>query len=184
MDVIVRQLSKAYRPSCAPGARTLLSSAAWLTPILLREQHSANTLRQFGYKAFDECCSLQWVHTTEGIANRFSSCAKLWFRLNCPCLNVTACGCPTIHPGWTRALARVRPRQLAPLCTAQAIRACSLSQESRFFFHEYGRRVGMVPRSSLKEGKYSQMVEKRTKTTQQQTKQNQPQPTGRDSTTN
>ena len=35
-----------------------------------------------------------------------------------------------------------------------------------FFFHEYGRRVGMVPRSSLKEGKYSQMVEKRTKTTQ------------------
>ena len=51
-----------------------------------------------------------------------------------------------------------------------------------FFFHEYGRRVGMVPRSSLKEGKYSQMVEKRTKTTQQQAKQNQPQPTGRDST--
>ena len=51
-----------------------------------------------------------------------------------------------------------------------------------FFFHEYGRRVGMVPRSSLKERKYSQMVEKRTKTTQQQTKQNQPQPTGRDST--
>ena len=50
-----------------------------------------------------------------------------------------------------------------------------------FFFHEYGRRVGMVPRSSLKEGKYNQMVEKRTKTTQ--TKQNQPQPTGRDSTT-
>ena len=38
------------------------------------------------------------------------------------------------------------------------------------FFHEYGRRVGMVPRSSLKEGKYNQMVEKRTKTTQQQTK--------------
>ena len=51
------------------------------------------------------------------------------------------------------------------------------------FFHEYGRRVGMAPRSSLKEGKYNQMVEKRTKTTQQQTKQKQPQPTGRDSTT-
>ena len=39
---------------------------------------------------------------------------------------------------------------------------------SWIFFHEYGRRVGMVPRSSLKAGKYSQMVEKRTKTTQQQ----------------
>ena len=51
-----------------------------------------------------------------------------------------------------------------------------------FFFHEHGRHVGMMPRSSLKEGKYNQMVEKRTKTTQQQTKQNQPQPTGRDST--
>ena len=34
-----------------------------------------------------------------------------------------------------------------------------------FFFHEYGRRVGMVPRSSLKEGKNSLMVEKRTRTT-------------------
>ena len=33
-----------------------------------------------------------------------------------------------------------------------------------FFFHEYGRRVGMVPRSSLKEGKNRQMVEKGTKT--------------------
>ena len=32
------------------------------------------------------------------------------------------------------------------------------------FFHEYGRRVGMVPRSSLKEGKKRQMVEKGTKT--------------------
>ena len=40
-----------------------------------------------------------------------------------------------------------------------------------FFFHEYGRRVGMVPRSSLKGGKNSQMVEKRTRTTK--TTQNQ-----------
>ena len=31
------------------------------------------------------------------------------------------------------------------------------------FFHEYGRRVGMVPRSSLKEGKNRQMVEKKDK---------------------
>ena len=33
------------------------------------------------------------------------------------------------------------------------------------FFHEYGRRVGMVPRSSLKGGKNSLMVEKITRTT-------------------
>ena len=45
---------------------------------------------------------------------------------------------------------------------------CVLSPSSTcFFFHEYGRRVGMVPRSSLKEGKYNQMVEKRTKITNQ-----------------
>ena len=43
-----------------------------------------------------------------------------------------------------------------------------LAPSPAFFFHEYGRRVGMVPRSSLKEGKNSQMVEKGTKTTQQQ----------------
>ena len=50
-----------------------------------------------------------------------------------------------------------------------------------FFFHEYGRRVGMVPRSSLKEGKNRQMVEKGTKApkpTQNQT----PKPAGRNST--
>ena len=41
-----------------------------------------------------------------------------------------------------------------------------------FFFHEYGRRVGMVPRSSLKGGKNSLMVEKRTRTSNTtQTKQ-------------
>ena len=43
-----------------------------------------------------------------------------------------------------------------------AFRSCKLLN---IFFHEYGRRVGMVPRSSLKEGKNSQMVEKRTRTT-------------------
>ena len=42
-DVSVRQLSKAKRPSCAPGASTLVVSA------LLREQHSAKTLRLNGY---------------------------------------------------------------------------------------------------------------------------------------
>ena len=43
-----------------------------------------------------------------------------------------------------------------------------------FFFHEYGRRVGMVPRSSLKGGKNSLMVEKRTR--KPNTTQNQPTP--------
>ena len=51
-----------------------------------------------------------------------------------------------------------------------------LSSSSILFFHECGRRVDMVPRS-LKKGKYNQMGQRQ----QQQTKQNQPQPTGRDS---
>ena len=48
-----------------------------------------------------------------------------------------------------------------------------------FFFHEYGRRVGMVPRSSLKEGKKRQMVEKGTKTPKNQPKNQTPKPAGR-----
>ena len=32
--------------------------------------------REFGYKAFAECCSLQWVYTAEGVANQFSSSTK------------------------------------------------------------------------------------------------------------
>ena len=57
-------------------------------------------------------------------------------------------------------------RQLSHACAPRVVK----SFERAIFFHEYGRRVGMVPRSSLKEGKNNQMVEKRTKTTQQQTK--------------
>ena len=45
-----------------------------------------------------------------------------------------------------------------------------------FFFHEYGRRVGMVPRSSLKEGKKRQMVEKGTKTPKNNPKTKHPSP--------
>ena len=58
---------------------------------------------------------------------------------------------------------------------------CDEHQAANLFFHEYGRRVGMVPRSSLKEGKNRQMVEKGTKApkpTQNQT----PKPAGRNST--
>ena len=49
------------------------------------------------------------------------------------------------------------------------------------FFHEYGRRVGMVPRSSLKEGKNRQMVEKGTKAPKP-TQNQKPKPAGRNST--
>ena len=44
--------------------------------------------REFGYKAFDECCSLQWVYTTEDNANRFSSCTKFGHYLFRGCINL------------------------------------------------------------------------------------------------
>ena len=48
-------------------------------------------------------------------------------------------------------------------CPAQDEMLAAEDEARSFFFHEYGRRVGMVPRSSLKEGKNSQMVEKKDK---------------------
>ena len=57
---------------------------------------------------------------------------------------------------------------------------CVLSSSAGpFFFHEYGRRVGMVPRSSLKEGKKRQMVEKGTKTPKNKPQNQTPKPAGR-----
>ena len=51
-----------------------------------------------------------------------------------------------------------------------------INQAYIFFFHEYGRRVGMVPRSSLKEGKNRQMVEKETKAPKTNPKTKHPSP--------
>ena len=50
------------------------------------------------------------------------------------------------------------------------------SSTTHFFSHEYGRRVGMVPRSSLKGGKNSLMVEKRTRKPNTTQNQRTPQP--------
>ena len=44
--------------------------------------------REFGYKAFDECCSLQWVYTAEGVANQFSSTTKFGRYLFRGCINL------------------------------------------------------------------------------------------------
>ena len=39
-------------------------------------------------KAFAECCSLQWVYASEGVANRFSNEAKLGHHLSQECINL------------------------------------------------------------------------------------------------
>ena len=43
--------------------------------------------REFGYKAFAECCSLQWVYAAEGVANQFSSTTKFGHYLFRGCIN-------------------------------------------------------------------------------------------------
>ena len=63
------------------------------------------------------------------------------------------------------------PMSLMPDSTLTCLRRGTPAKAPSVFFHEYGRRVGMVPRSSLKEGKNSLMVEKGTRTTK--TTQNQ-----------
>ena len=44
--------------------------------------------RDFGHKAFAECCSLQWVYASEGVANMFNSEAKFWQYLFQGCINL------------------------------------------------------------------------------------------------
>ena len=44
--------------------------------------------RDFGYKAFAECCSLQWVYASEGVANMFTSEAKFGQYLFQGCINL------------------------------------------------------------------------------------------------
>ena len=49
---------------------------------------SAPGCREFGYKAFAECCSLQWAYASDGVANWFSSEAKLGHYLFQGCINL------------------------------------------------------------------------------------------------
>ena len=49
---------------------------------------SAPGCRQFGYKAFAECCSLQWVYAAEGVANRFSDDTQFGQYLFQGCINL------------------------------------------------------------------------------------------------
>ena len=60
---------------------------------------------------------------------------------------------------------RLQQDRLRRLCERLTAAQFLFAIHDTFFFHEYGRRVGMVPRSSLKGGKVSRMVEKKTRTT-------------------
>ena len=43
---------------------------------------------EFGYKAFAECSSLQWVYAIEGVANQFCSATKFGHYLFRDCINL------------------------------------------------------------------------------------------------
>ena len=59
---------------------------------------SAPGCRQFGYKAFAECCSLQWVYAAEGAANRFGDDTKFGHYLFQGCINLAEFTLQEPHP--------------------------------------------------------------------------------------
>ena len=106
-------------------------------------------------------------------------------RISHKVLGALCCGSLCNFPSLPCVLVSVYlPPKVQRLLSVKFLKLClplrhTLSSLINIFFHEYGRRVGMVPRSSLKGGKNSLMVEKRTRTPNTtQTKQ----PKGRVST--
>ena len=90
MVVSVRQLSNAYLPSCAPGARTLLSSISCLTPTRPGEQtlrkHFSAALEKRGLAQRASCvcderaCWVSTLHESEEVrqgSSKFTDAEKL-----------------------------------------------------------------------------------------------------------
>ena len=71
---------------------------------------------EFGYKAFAECSSLQWVYAIGGAANQFCSSTKLGHYLFGDCINLaTFILREAAHP--QELPARMRARELSQGCT-------------------------------------------------------------------
>ena len=71
--------------------------------------------RDFGYKAFAECCSLQWVYASEGIANVFNSEAKLGQYLFQGCINLAEVTLSEL-PSPRESVLQARTSELTPGC--------------------------------------------------------------------
>ena len=70
---------------------------------------------EFGYKAFAECSSLQWVYAIEGAANQFCSSTKLGHYLFRDCINLaTFILREAAHP--QELPARMHARELSQGC--------------------------------------------------------------------
>ena len=71
--------------------------------------------RDFGYKAFAECCSLQWVYASDGAANVFNGEANFGQYLFQGCINLAEVTLSEV-PSPRGSTLQVRTRELAPGC--------------------------------------------------------------------
>ena len=84
--------------------------------------------REFGYKAFAECCSLQWVYASEGVANMFTSEAKFGQYLFQGCINLAELTLSEL-PSPRGSTLQARTSELAPGClSATGITALALTK--------------------------------------------------------
>ena len=84
--------------------------------------------RDFGYKAFAERCSLQWVYASEGVANMFNSEAKFGQYLFQGCINLAEFTLSELPSPRGSAL-QARTSELAPGClSSTAITALALTK--------------------------------------------------------
>ena len=74
---------------------------------------SAPGCRQFGCKAFAECCSLQWIYAAEGAANRFGDDTKFGHYLFQGCINLAVVGecCQLLPVTWPLAVSALQELQ-------------------------------------------------------------------------
>ena len=80
---------------------------------------------EFGYKAFAECSSLQWVYALEGVANQFGSFSKLGHYLFRDCINLATFTLrEAAHP--QELPTRTQVRELSQGCLSfTGMRACA-----------------------------------------------------------
>ena len=84
--------------------------------------------RDFGYKAFAECCSLQWVYASEGVANMFNSEAKFGQYLFQGCINLAEFTLSEL-PSPRGSTLQARTSELAPGClSSTGITALALTK--------------------------------------------------------
>ena len=119
-----RQLRIVKLPATVVG----ISDNAFFRDCKLLNSVSAPGCRDFGYKAFAECCSLQWVYASEGVANMFSNEAKFGQYLFQGCINLAEFTLSEL-PSPRGSTLQARTSELAPGClSSTGITALALTK--------------------------------------------------------